>query len=396
MSTDLHTADFVLRTPFNPRTSAACKTGEWYRWKAYNVAHSYTDVELEYFALRNTTGVFDLTPMSKYRVRGPDALDYFDRLVTRNMHKVAVGRVAYAVWCNDEGQVIDDGTIFRFAEDDYRLCAQERNLDWLHTNALGFDVSVEEETDTVAALAVQGPTSCAILREMGLDGIETLKPFGLAHFTLNGFPLMVSRTGYTGDLGYELWCDNEAALPLWDALFEAGALRGIRPIGSAALETARIEAGFLLADKDFMPAEQTIRAGHARPPLELGLEWLVHFSKPHFNGRRALIAEKQRGPRHRMVKLDIEGNKTACNAYIYNARRKVVGTVTSAAWSPTCKTNIALATLDSPYGEPGDKLFAEIYYMRELKWHRFMARATVVEGAFFDPPRRRATPPADF
>ncbi|MEM9057390.1 MAG: aminomethyltransferase family protein [Pseudomonadota bacterium] len=329
-------------------------------------------------------------------LRGPEALDYVDRLVTRNMHKVAVGRVAYAVWCNDDGQVLDDGTLFRLADDDYRLCAQERHLDWLHTNALGFAVTVEEETDAVAALAVQGPTSCAVLRDMGLDGIETLKPFGLREVTLAGRPLLVSRTGYTGDLGYELWCDNDAALDLWDALFEAGRLRGIRAIGSAALETARIEAGFLLADVDFTPAEVTVRAGHTRSPLELGLEWLVHFSKPNFNGRRALLAEANRGPRHRLVKLDIEGNKTACNAYIYNGRRKVVGTVTSAAWSPICKANVALAMLDAPYGEPGDSLYAEIFYQRELKWHRVMARATVVEGAFFDPPRRRLTPPGDF
>jgi aminomethyltransferase len=177
---------------------------------------------------------------------------------------------------------------------------------------------------------------------------------------------------------------------------EAGRAYGIRPIGSHALDIARIEAGFIQAGVDFVPAEHAVRPGRARTPFELGLGWLVHLEKSNFNGRRALIAEKARGPRHRLVRLDIEGNKPARDSFVYDSRRKVVGTVTSATWSPSAKANIALATVKAPHGSPGDRLWAEIYYNRELQWNRVMAACRVVEGAFFDPPRRRATPPLDY
>jgi glycine cleavage system T protein (aminomethyltransferase) len=207
---------------------------------------------------------------------------------------------------------------------------------------------------------------------------------------------MVSRTGFTGDLGYELWIDPELALTLWDALFEHGADHGIRPMGTHALEVARIEAGFIQAGVDFHPADQAVRLDRSRSPLELDLGRLVDFKKPVFNGRRALLEEQKRGPRFRLVRLDIEGNKPARSSYIYDNRKNVVGTVTSAEWSPSAKANIALASLHMPWGLPTDDLWAEIYYQRELKWSRVMARCRVVEGSFFDPPRRRVTPAADF
>ncbi|MCP4047922.1 MAG: aminomethyl transferase family protein, partial [Gammaproteobacteria bacterium] len=223
-----------------------------------------------------------------------------------------------------------------------------------------------------------------------------LTPFGLRYFELEGRELMVSRTGYTGDLGYELWVDTDDAELLWDRLFTAGELHNIMPMGSDALELLRIEAGFILAGADFMPAQQTVRPTHTRSPFELGLSWLVDFKKPLFNGRRALLEEKKNGSRYAFVKLDIEGNKPADNSYIYSTKNKNIGWVTSAMWSPSAKKNVALATVETPHGKIGEEMLVEIYYQRELKWSRVMAKATVVKDPFFDPPRRRQTPPADW
>ncbi len=239
------------------------------------------------------------------------------------MAKIRPGRVAYAVWCDDQGQVIDDGTIFHLREGEYRLCSQERHFAWLMAAAIGFDVTITHETEDVAALAVQGPTSFSVLKKMGLEGLETLKPFGLTHFDFQGIELMVSRTGFTADLGYELWIEPDKAEALWDALFEAGELHGIRAIGTHALELARIEAGFLAAYAEFLPADETVRTGRSRSPLELGLDWLVDFKKPNFNGRRALAEEKRSGSTWRLVKLDIDGNKAGASlVYFCEGKRK--------------------------------------------------------------------------
>jgi aminomethyltransferase len=255
---------------------------------------------------------------------------------------------------------------------------------------------VTEETHDVAGLAVQGPTSCAILKEMGLNGIENLTPFGLTYFDFEGAEMLVSRTGFTGDLGYELFIHPDHAERLWDRLFAAGETRGIRAMGSAALDMLRIEAGFLLAGEDFLPAMEAVRPTHTRSPFELGLGWLVSFDKGVFNGRQALLEEKQNGSRYRLVKLDIDGNKPAKQSFVFTRDKKYAGTVTSAMWSPSAKASIALASVEMPHGEPGEDLLVEIYYQRELKWSRVMAPARVVKDNFWDPPRRRLTPPADF
>lgn len=272
-------------------------------------------------------------------------------------------------------------------------------MSWLSAAAIGMDVSIVDETHDIAALAVQGPTSYSVMRNLGLDGIENLKPFDLMHFEFEGTDLTVSRTGYTGDLGYELWITADKAEPLWDALFEAGKLHGIRAIGTLALDQARIEAGYIAAYVDFLPASVTIRSGRSRSPFELGLGWLVDFKKTNFNGRRALAEEQQRGSAWRLVKLDIEGNKPAHHSYIYargGTRKKEIGFITSATWSPVCKQNIAIGTVRTPHGKVGSKLIIEIYYQREMHWSRVMAEATVVDKPFWDPLRRRATPPEPF
>lgn len=390
-----HDETMMLQTPFHSRITKACEINQWDDWKGYTTPNAYTEVEQEYFAIRNSTGVFDLTPMMKYRITGPDAEAYLNRLVTRDIRKIKVGRVGYAVWCDDGGQVMDDGTIFHLGENDYRLCAYSRVMDWMMWSAMGFDVSIVDETAEVAALAVQGPTSCSVLKAIGFDGIENLKPFGIRTYAFDSVILMVSRTGFTGDLGYELWIEPGKAESLWDKLFAAGKNYGIRPIGGAALEMARIEAGFLQAGTDFVPAEQAVRMGRSRSPFELGLDWLVSFDKPIFNGRRALLEEKKKGSRYRFVFLDVEGNKPAEHSFIMKGN-KVVGTVTSAAWCPTAKSNFAFAQVESSYGDIGEQLIAEIYYQRELQWSRVLAKCTVIKSAIFNPARRRQTPAADF
>jgi aminomethyltransferase len=393
-----HFLEPLIKTPFHERARALSQVERFVAWSGYTTVDVFTTVEQEYFAIRNAATLYDLTPMVKYRISGPQALEYLNRLVTRDLRKLKAGRVAYCVWCNDAGHLLDDGTVFALGGGEYRLCTAERQLDWLLDSAIGFDVEVGEITAQIAALSLQGPTSCAVLKAVGLAGVEQLKPFEIGEFQLEGHPLMVSRTGFTGDLGYELWMPPAAALANWDALMSAGRTRGIRAIGSQALNMARIEAGFLAPHIDFISAEQTIRTGRDRSPLELGLSWLVDFEKGHFNGRRALLAERLRGPRLQLVGLDVEGNKPAHNALLYaeaNGKREV-GFVTSATWSPTCKRNIALALLDAPHFKPGTTVWADIYLNRELLWERRMARARVVERPFFAPDRRRATPPADF
>lgn len=388
-----------LKTPFYPRLEKLDSVNQWHEWKGYSSADSLYCEDMEYFAIRNSTAVFDLTPMTKYQITGPDALDYLNRLVTRDMAKIKPGRVAYVVWCDDQGQVIDDGTIFHLREGEYRLCSQQRHFAWLQAAMAGFDVTVAHETEEIAALAVQGPTSFSVLKNMGLEGLEQLRPFGLMHFDFHGVELMVSRTGFTADLGYELWLDPDKALQLWDALFEAGKLHGIRAIGTHALEMSRIEAGFLVPYAEFLPADETIRSGRSRSPLELGLGWLVDFKKPNFNGRRALAEEMRNGSTWRLVKLDIEGNKAAHNSYIYakeKGNKREIGFVTSAVWSPVCKQNIALGTVQMPHGKPGDTVWVEIYYQREMHWNRQMAKASIVDQPFWFPARRSATPPGAY
>ena len=391
-----HYKNAVYPSPFHSRQKELNQLKEWSRWSDYLSVPAYWCESMEYTAGRNACGVFDITPMVKHLVTGPDALPYLNRLMTRDVRKLKPGRVGYSVWCNERGQVIDDGTIFHLREGVYRICSQEHQIDWFMTNTVGFDVNIIEDTHDVAALAVQGPTSCAVLKDMGLNGIENLTPFGLTYFDFEGFELMVSRTGYTGDLGYEVWVDPDHAEVLWDRLFEAGELRGIRAMGSQALDLLRIEAGFILAGVDFLPAMEAVRPSHTRSPLELGLGWLVHFDKGVFNGRRALLEEKENGSRYQLVKLDIDGNKAANDSFVFTKKGDYAGTVTSAMWSPSAKASIALASLEAPHGQPGEEFDVEIYYQRELKWNRVMAPCHVVRDVFWNPPRRRQTPPADF
>jgi aminomethyltransferase len=393
-----HFRTLRLDTPFQPRIDAAAKTNDWYDWSGYRAPNSLWDEELEYFAIRSQAALFDISPMTKYRIAGPDAEAFCNRLTLRDVTRLQPGRVHYTAWCDDEGYVLDDGTLFRLTHDRFRLCCQERHLPWLLDSSIGFDVTIEEETETIAGLALQGPTSFAVLRDAGFDGIERLKPFELADFPHEGGAVTISRTGFTGDLGYELFVNREMALPLWDRLLAAGEPHGIRPIGYAALNRARVEAGLIVANADFTTAEHAIRADRRRMPDEIGLGFMVDPDKGHFNGRRAIFgARTGKKLRYILVGLEIEGNIPAEHAIVYHRKSKEVGLVSAAIWSPMAKKSIAIASLERPVGDTiTDDLWVEIYAMRELKYERLMKKARIVPRPFIKLERRNATPPADF
>ncbi len=382
-------------TPFHQRLAALDRVNEWYDWAGYKAAHALDDTELEYFAIRSTAALFDISPMVKYRISGPDAERYLNRLTLRDVSRQKPGVVQYTAWCDDAGHVLDDGTLFRLATDEFRLCCQDRHLPWLLDSAIGFDVAVAEVTEEIAGLALQGPTAFATLRAAGFGAAESLRPFQIGTFQAGFGEVIISRTGFTADLGYELFVAAEQALPLWDLLFAAGSLHGIRAIGYDALNRARIEAGFIVAGADFIGADIALRPGRERMPDEIGLEWLVDETKPHFNGRRAILnARRSGGLKHVLVGLEIEGNIPAEGAIVYHARKQEAGVVTAAIWSPTAKRNIALASLERPFGTTvtGD-LWVEIYAMRELSYQKMMKRAVIVPRPFVKLPRRTANPP---
>lgn len=393
-----HFRTLRLGTPFQPRLDALALTQAWYNWAGYRAPLSLWDEELEYFAIRSQAALFDISPMTKYRIEGRDAEAFCDRLTLRDVTRLAPGRVHYTAWCDDDGFVLDDGTLFRLSPERFRLCCQERHLPWLIDSARGFDVAVSEETDAVAALALQGPTSFSVLRAAGFDGVERLKPFDLAVFPHEAGAVTVSRTGFTGDLGYELFVEPALALSLWDRLIAAGARFGLRAIGYAALNRARIEAGLIVANADFATAELALRADRRRMPDEIGLGFMVDPQKNRFNGRSAILAARaSHRLRHVLVGLEIEGNVPAEHAIVYHRGKREVGLVSAAIWSPMAKRNIALASLLRPYGETVvDDLWVEIYAMRELRYHRLMKRARIVPRPFVKLPRRTATPPGAF
>ena len=248
-------------------------------------------------------------------------MPFLNRLVTRDVSTIRPGHVGYCVWCDEEGQVIDDGTLFHLEQGVYWLCSQERQLDWLRASALGFDVSIAEETDEFAALALQGPTSCSGAQEPRPCGHRAAAPVRAApRSTSKAAQLMVSRTGFTGDLGYELWIEPRHAEALWDRLFEAGRIHGLKPMGTLALDMSRIEAGYIQAGVDYVPADQAVRPGRTRSPFELDARVARGFQPSRISLAAARCSPRsERGSRYRLVKLDIEGNKPAKDAFIYDS-----------------------------------------------------------------------------
>jgi len=395
--TDPYAGERLKLSPFHPRQKELNIRDAWGAWNGYKFANCYYDAEYEYFCVRNQCGTYDICPMQKYEIKGKDAEAMLNRMVTRDVRKIGPNRVAYTVWCKDDGRIIDDGTIFRLADDRFQLNCGSPCTAWLQQSAFGFDdVTITDISDSMAGLALQGPTSCAVLKKMGLDGIETAKAFDIRYFPFHGETLMVSRTGFTGDLGYELWIPRDLALELWDELYSAGEDYGIQPFGETATDMARLEAGFIMPFVDFTEALKTVHFEHDQTPYELQLGWLVDLDKPHFNGRQALIENKRRGPKWTLTRLDIEGNWPAEGAIIYDSEqsKKDIGYVTSALWSPAVKANIALAMIKTEFLK--GEIWAEIYRAKDLRQYRRMARSTLIKKPFWMPPRARATPPADF
>jgi len=396
----------LRRTPFHPRTGPLCEGSDWRRWAGYVAASSYELThEHEYAAIRGAAGLIDVSPLYKYRVTGRDAAALLDRVVTRDVSGCAVGRVLYTPWCDGEGKVRDDGTLHRFDEADFRLTAAEPNLLWLEENAAGLDVTIVDETDAVGALALQGPASCDILRGIADADIETLPFFRLIETRVAGIPVAISRTGYTGDLGYEIWVDAEEAVPLWDALVAAGAAYGIAPAGLLALDMVRVEAGLILIDVDYVPAHRAVIDLRKSSPYELGLGWTVALAKPRFVGRAALVAERERGPEWALCGLEFDWESLE-RAYLEvglppqlparTLRESVpaytgstqIGYATSRCWSPTLKKYLALAHLHAAQAAPGTEIEVEV----TVEHRRRRAGARVVDTPFFDPERKRATP----
>jgi aminomethyltransferase len=388
-------------TPFHERTAALCVSHAWRRWAGYVVASSYElSHEREYHSIRAAAALFDVSPLYKYLVKGRDAARLLDRVVTRNVLRSQVGQVLYTPWCDAGGKVLDDGTVARLDETVFRMTAAEPNLRWLEANALGLDVTVEDVSDRVAALSLQGPHSRLILEQ--LCELPALKYFRLAQTKLRRIPVAVSRTGYSGDLGFELWVDSRKAIALWDALIDAGTPYGIQAAGMLALDVARIEAGLMLIDVDYVPANKALIESQKSSPYELDLGWAVNLDKEHFVGRRALAAEKERGPQWQFVGVEIgwEGLErlyadvglatrlppTAwrTSVPIYSGLEQV-GYATSGGWSPLLKKYVTLAHLRAPWAKPGTQLDMEV----TVEHRRKRATACVVNKPFFDPERKR-------
>ena len=261
--TDPFAGERLKHSHFHPRQAALNLRDAWSSWNGYKFADYYYDAEYEYFCVRNTCGTYDICPMQKYHISGRDAETMLNRMVTRNIANMKENRVTYVCWCTDAGRMVDDGTIFKLGADKFMLTCGSPSLAWLKKSAFGFgDVRVLDMSDDIAGLSLQGPTSCAVLQAMGLQGIEEAKPFDIRHFPFAGDSLMVSRTGFTGDLGYELWIKPELALTLWDTLYAAGENYGIHPYGETATNMARLEAGFIMPNMEFNEALKTVHFEH--------------------------------------------------------------------------------------------------------------------------------------
>ena len=349
--------------------------------------------------------MIDISPLFKYRVEGPDATRLVNRIITRDASRMQVGQVYYTPWCDDDGKVIDDGTVTRVGEQAYRWTAADPTLRWLTVNAGGLDVSVTDISEQVAALALQGPMSARLLHAVSDIDVSALKYFRATSGTVAGVPVDVSRTGYTGDLGYEMWMPWDAALPVWDALAAAGAAFDLHPTGMLALDIARIEAGLLLIDVDFQGSRKAMIESQKYSPYELNLGRLVDLKKGPFIGRKALAAEVTRGTARQVVGLEVEWTEveklyesvglpptapaTASRVAVpvYQGRTQV-GRATSTTWSTVLKKLIALATVDAPHFAVGSRLQIEI----TVEGVRHRASATVVPTPFFNPPRKTTAP----
>jgi aminomethyltransferase len=393
-----------IGSAFHARTAPLAESLSFRDWAGFYAVSAYeTHHDHEYNAIRNACALIDISPLFKYRVRGPGATRLVNRIITRDASRLQVGQVWYTPWCDDDGTVIDDGTVTRLDDDVYRWTAAHPNYRWLVENAHGLDVEVEDLSEQVAALALQGPTSRALLNAVCAPAIDGLRYFRAMRTEIASVPVDVSRTGYTGDLGYEIWMPWDRAVEVWDALAAAGSAFDLHAAGMLALDVARVEAGLLLIDVDFQSSRKALIDAQKYTPAELGLGRLVDLAKPAFVGRRALLDERRRGHRRQIVGLELEwtavealydavglppavASQTSRVAVpVYNGRTQI-GRATSTTWSTTLKKMIALATIDRPHFGMGSRVEMEVTV--EATRHRAPAR--VVPTPFLNPPRKTA------
>ena len=372
----------------------------WRRWAGYLVAGSYELVlDREYWAIRNSAALIDVSPLMKYLIQGRDAARLLNRMVTRDIDKLHIGQVYYTGWCDEDGKMIDDGTVSRLDESIYRLTSADPSLRWLSMNAVGLDVEITEVTDSVAALSLQGPNARSVLNCCCESPVHELKYFRLMHNRLAGIPVTISRTGYTGDLGYEIWLDAPDALPVWDALMAAGHDYGIMPVGILAMDMARVEAGLFMIEVDYTSTSHAWIEPQKSSPFELGLDWTVSLDKQgYFVGRRALERERREGSLWKLMGLEVEWDgmerlfkdvglppqipgmavRGSLPILVGNAQ---VGYASTSTWSPLLKKYIALAHLQKPYYEIGTNVRMEI----TVEHHRQHEPAKVVKLPFYEP-----------
>jgi len=388
-------------TPFNPRTSELCEPYNWSLWQNWLLADMYAPDHIqEYYAIRTACGVFDISPIPKYHIHGPDAVRYLDRILTQDVSRCAVGRVLYTTWCDDDGKIMDDGILARLGEHSFRLTAGEPWLFWLEDNTANLDVVIEDVTG-LGTLALQGPFSRDLLKNLTTADLDNLRYFRILETKLAGIPVEISRTGYTGDLGYEIWVQPHQAVPLWDALFEVGQAYSLIPFGDHALEMARIEAGLLLTGVDFFSSKKVVYDFEKSSPLELGLGWTVKLDKEYFIGQKALRAELARDLAWETIGLEINLNSLEAiyaefgmplylpyEAWmeavpVYSGGQQI-GKATSGMWSPMLKKYIAIARVKPQFARPGTQVNMEV----TIDAQRKQAQATIVKMPFFNPDRK--------
>jgi aminomethyltransferase len=403
-----------IGTAFHERTFALCQSLNYREWSGYYTVSVYeVHHEHEYNAIRNACALIDISPLYKYLVTGRDATKLVNRIITRDINKVAVGQVIYACWCDEDGKVIDDGTITRLEENKYRWTAADPSLRWFRQNGLNMDVQIEDISEQTAALALQGPTSAKLLKTVADADITNLKYFRKTSGQIAGVPVDISRTGYTGDLGYEIWIpmlnNGNVAVRVWDALMEKGKQFDIHAAGMLALDVSRVEAGLLLIEVDYISSKKALIPSQKYSPYELGFGKMVHLDKENFIGKRALARDHKLGVARQLVGLEVDwveveeqfdkfglspaapsqASRVAVPVYANSSSNdEHAGKATTTAFSPLLKKLIALASVGTEYSKPGTKLQMEL----TIEAQRMTTTATVVPLPFFNPKRKTAVP----
>jgi aminomethyltransferase len=393
-------------TAFHERTFPLCQSLNYREWSGYYTVSVYEmHHEHEYNAIRNAAALIDISPLYKYLITGKDATKLVNRIITRDIRKVKVGQVIYCCWCDEQGKVIDDGTITRLEDNKYRWTAADPSLRWFRQNGLNMDVQVEDISEQLAALALQGPTSGKLLKAVAEADIANLKYFRMTRGKIGNVFVDISRTGYTGDLGYEIWVPWTDAVKVWDAVMEKGKQFDIHAAGMLALDVARVEAGLLLIEVDYTSAKKALIESQKYSPYELGFGKMVHLDKENFIGKTALVKQQKQGLPRQFVGLEVDwpevevqyekfgltpaapsqASRVAVPLYLGG---KQVGKATTTTWSPVLKKMIALASVDTAYSQIGTKLQLEI----TIEAMRQQVTAKVVKMPFFNPERKTSTP----